>query len=388
MTPLGRLRERASANELAGGVRPAHGVSGRSDPCDGRFEPRGQSQLGAFALLVAASLIACSDPGRIQGPDDGGAPQSCDGACPPGQKCHYVDGECIYGAIAECTECGNGATCSPAYAVPTCVRGTCEPKVAFGEGVTKVVRLAVASLDEGCDLDGDGEPDNQLASVQQQIDLSAELQAAVDADIATVLFEPSVPDWGAILYGGDEAPYRVATWFGTLAPESRACLPSSLEAYCAYTVSRASYDPASLEPSCAAWLTFDDVRSKNASFASPSPGRSIDMVIPVGEGSWLLQLLGARLEADASTARIEGPGLAPEIAGRLCAAVPAADLLLAVDTLPEATVTKYGGRELIRDYVARALEPDLDADGDGNADSVSMALRFVAVPARIVGYSP
>ena len=57
------------------------------------------------------------------------------------------------------------------------------------------------------------------------------------------------------------------------------------------------------------------------------------------------------------------------------------------------TLTLLFGRQRqmgLRDggYVGRALEADLDADGDGAGDSVSRALAFTAVPARIVGYSP
>jgi hypothetical protein len=101
-----------------------------------------------------------------------------------------------------------------------------------------------------------------------------------------------------------------------------------------------------------------------------------------------LQLLGARLDATVGKAAIEGPGLGPKLDGRLCAAVPKADLLLAVDTLPSETIAKFGGSQVVKNVVDGLVEADLDADGDGTADSVSMALEWTAVPARIVGYSP
>ena len=335
----------------------------------------------------AFALIACDDPGRILGPDDGGV-RPCERGCPTGQQCHYADGTCIHAGIATCSDCADGLVCSPAYPTPTCVKGTCEAQSAFSPGAVKIVRLAVASLERGCDLDGDGDPDNQLADIQKQIDLSSELQAAIDTDRATVLLEPSDASWGAITLGGGADPYSIALWFGTLGPDSLACSPSALDAFCTYTVARASYDPATLEPTCAPWLEFDDVRSKGAALASPSPGPALDMVIPLDGGRWLLQLLGARLEATAFDALVEAEGLAPRLEGRLCAAVPKVDLLLAVDTLPPETIAKFGGKDVVRDYVDAALDADLDASGDGEADSVSMALEWTAIPARIVGYSP
>ena len=340
---------------------------------------------GVVALALA--LAACDAPGRVLGPE-GEGPKPCDQGCPAGQQCHYVDGACVHAGIADCGECADGFVCSPAYPTPTCVKGTCEAPSAFSPGAVKIVRLAVASLERGCDLDGDGDLDNQLAGIQKQIDLSSELQAAIDIDRVTVLLEPSDASWGAITLGGGVDPYSVALWFGTLGPDSLACSPSALDAFCTYTVARASYDPATLEPTCAPWLEFDDVRSKGAALASPSPGPALDMVIPLDAGRWLLQLLGARLEAEAFDALVEAEGLAPRLEGRLCAAVPKVDLLLAVDTLPPETIAKFGGKDVVRDYVDAALDADLDASGDGEADSVSMALEWTAIPARVVGYSP
>ena len=63
-------------------------------------------------------------------------------------------------------------------------------------------------------------------------------------------------------------------------------------------------------------------------------------------------------------------------------------MLLAVDTLPAETVAKFGGAEVVKKVVDGIIIADLDADGDGTADSVSIALEWTAVPARIVGYSP
>lgn len=341
--------------------------------------------LATLVFVAGGALGACEDAPGLAPPmgAGGGAPLACPGGCPDGQKCHFVDGRCIHAGIANCESCAEGSLCSPAYPEPTCVDGTCEPPVTFGAGAVKLVALSIATEERGCDLDGDGKPDNRFAKVTGQVDLNGELAKAIEADLVTMLLEPSEPDW-------DAAPgkFEASLWFGTLAPQSKQCSTTSLDAICTYTVSRASYDPATLNPTCGNWLRFRDLERKGAEVASPNPGVALDMVVPVDAGGWLLQLLGARLDATASKAAVEGPGLGPRLDGRLCAAVPKADLLLAIDTLPPETIANFGGATVVKKVLDGIVEADLDADGDGDAESVSMALEWTAIPARIVGYSP
>jgi hypothetical protein len=342
--------------------------------------------LMILALGTSAAFVACtSDAPTIESPvgSGGGAPRACASGCPTDQKCHYVDGECIYAGIADCGTCSIGFVCSPAYPAPTCVKGTCEAPTAFKDGAVKLIALAIADEARGCDLDGDGKPDNRFAAVSKDIDLNGELAKAIASDLVTMLLEPTAPKWDA-----SPKTFEAALWFGTLAPQSKQCSPNSADALCTYTVSRASYDPATVGSECAPWLRFDGLERHVADVTSPSPGKALDMVVPVNPGGWLLQLLGARLDAKVSDAEVVGPGLGPRLDGRLCAAVPKADLLLAVDTLPAETIAKFGGAEFVKNVVDGIVKPDLDANGDGDADSVSMALEWTAVPARIVGYSP
>ncbi len=339
----------------------------------------------AMAFFAAVAMAACDDAPTLLGPagSGGGAPVACEGGCPTTQKCHYIDGECIYAGIADCQSCSDGFVCSPAFPAPTCVKGGCEAQQAFKDGAVKLISLAIAAEQRGCDLDGDGDPDNSLSAVTKDVDLNAELANGIEADLVTMLLEPTHAAWDA-----SPDSFAAALWFGTLAPQSKQCSTTSPDALCTYTVSRASYDPATLGAECAPWLRFDGLSRNGAEVASPSPGKALDMVVPVGTGGWLLQLLGARLDAKLSEAVVTGPGLGPRLDGRLCAAVPKADLLLAVDTLPPETIAKFGGVEFVTKVVDGLIEADLDADGDGTADSVSMALEWTAVPARIVGYSP
>ena len=341
----------------------------------------GRATLRALALAGVAVLSACSQAASLV-PKSGDAEIACSRGCPVGQKCHVSADACVFGGIATCAACASGFTCSPAFPAPTCVQGACAPRDAFTDGTAKLVSLAIAPRDRGCDLDGDGKPNNRIATLLTQIDLNGELARAVEADRITVLLEPDRAGWGA---PGDAL--GVGLWFGTLAPQSRSCAPSDPAALCTYTVSRASYDPSAGAGACPTWLRFPGVARTVDAVASTS-GSALDFVVPVGGGSWLLQLLRARIDAKIRAAEVSGPGLGPRLDGRLCAAVPKADILLAVDTLPPDTLAKFGGADLVRTALDLNLKADLDIDGDGAADSVSAALEWTAVPARIVGYSP
>lgn len=339
----------------------------------------------AAAVVTVGGLGACeSDP--LEAPREADPPAltlACPGGCPEGQKCHLADGRCIFAGIATCDACAAGAQCSPLYPAPTCVDGTCTAPSKFGEGVVKLVSITVAPTERSCDLDGDGQPDNRFASLLGQVDLDAELTKAIADDRVTMMLEPTQPGWGE-----DGGKLDAALWFGTLSPQSKKCSTTSEEALCTYTVSRDSYDPATLAPSCATWLNFRGLTRSGAQLASPPAVSTLDMVVPVGKGGWLLQLAGARLDATVGEAQVQGPGLGPRLAGRLCGAVPKADLLLAVDALPVETIAKFGGPVVVKSIVDGVVKPDVDADRDGAPDSVSMAFEWVAVPARIVGYSP
>ncbi|MSP23935.1 MAG: hypothetical protein EXR75_01985 [Myxococcales bacterium] len=339
--------------------------------------------LFVLAAGVAAAVIGCEGAAQQLLPGEGGGPVACGGGCPAEQKCHFADGQCIYGGIANCGPCAEGAQCSPAFPEPTCVIGTCSAPTDFSATVLKLVSLAVAPRESGCDLDGDGNPNNSLASVLADVDLNAEIAIAVASDRASVLLEATDAGWGEL-----GSPFDVSLWFGTLAQESAKCSPANPEAFCTYTVARASYDPATLKTTCETWLRFDGVQRTGEIVASPSPGSALDMVVPVTVGSWLLQLLGARFDATATASAGTDPPSGPALEGRLCAAVPKSDLLLAVDTLPADVLAKFGGRNFVRNVLDGALEADIDADGDGVGESVSAAMSWHAVPARIVGYSP
>ncbi|MSP15341.1 MAG: hypothetical protein EXR73_01800 [Myxococcales bacterium] len=338
--------------------------------------------VSTMLSCLALAAVACSETNELLPPVGGGAPIPCVGGCPEGQKCHYLDGSCVHAGIADCGVCADSTLCSPVYPVPACVVGTCAPPTTFRDGTVKLVSLAVAEEARGCDLDGDGAPNNRFASLPRQA-LNDEFARAIATDLMTILLEPSAAGWG------EAGPtFDASLWFGTLAPQSRQCSPESVSALCSYTVSRASYDPASPSATCGNWLRFGDVARIGALIASPSPGPVLDLVVPVERRRWLLQFLGARLEADVSEAEVVGAGLGPRLDGRICAALPKSDLLLAIASLPPESVEQFGGSDVIQSVVDVLVEPDLDADGDGEAESVSMALDWTGVPARIVGYSP
>jgi hypothetical protein len=339
--------------------------------------------MRGLVALVAVFLAAC-------GPNTGTLPgdrqPGCPAGCPDGQKCHFSDGRCILSGIAQCLpDCGQQAQCSADYPQATCVLQRCDFPSTWRDGTLKLASLRIAMTEDSCDLTGDGKPDNQLARLLTVFDVNKQLAASVAADQATILLEPESATWGQ-----EGQPFGVHLLFGTLAPASMRCQPDNANAFCTYTVSRLSYEVTSIAGGCAPWVRFDGLTpdATRTSVRTSDQGQMVDMAIPVDKGVWLLQLLAARLEGTLSQAVVTGPGLGPQVEGRICAAIPKGDILRAIESLPAETLSSFGGAESAKLLIDLALPADIDIDADGKPESVSGALRWTAIPARITGYSP
>ncbi len=343
----------------------------------------------APVLLAVALGWACTGDSATSKPllEDGGKISSCPGGCPSGQRCLVSTGQCVTAGLVTCSPpCGSAMQCSALFPSPTCVFGRCGrpafPGPGFPGGVSKVIALSVLDDASGCDLNGDGRPDNRLSQLQSFIDVNARLRSQIAADKITILLQPS--SGGSLATPGT----GLSLLFGTLAPASAHCPPDSPDAVCLYNISTLSFDPVTDADTCAAFVTFaeSDVTARDL-HVEVGP-RSVAVALPIDASSWLIQLIGARLSLDVAPGDPVGPGLGLAMKGKLCGAVPQADLLAAIDTMPADLIAGVGGADNARRLIKLLLPPDLDGDGDGVSESVSGALGLVAAPARIAGYSP
>jgi hypothetical protein len=318
-----------------------------------------------LAALVAVAVACAGDPA----PAPTGA---CPGGCASGLRCYLPTSECVLSGVARCTpSCRSFEQCSARAATPTCYAQVCSLPARPPTPLLKVVGLTVLPSSAACDLDGNGTGDARLSDLLGSYqDLQASIDGAIASDRVTVFLRRAMP--------------RIEVLFGTLAMESRACDPSSPTAGCRYTITRESYDRGAPSGPCPPWLALPDAALSGASLRAGGAGTRLGIAAPIGDGLLLLQLLGVRADGELRSEAGVDRGLTL----RLCGAAPQAEILDGIAGLPADVLAPLGGARSARNLAALALRPDVDSDRDGTAESVSFALRLVAVPAETTGWSP
>lgn len=322
--------------------------------------------LTSRLLALAAVALGCAgDPA----PTPAGA---CPGGCAAGLRCYLPTGECVLSGVARCTpSCRSFEQCSARAPTPTCYAQVCSLPERPPTPLLKVVGLTLLPTAEACDLNGDGTGDARLSELLRGYqDLQTSIDGAIAADRVTVFFRHAAP--------------RLEVLFGTLAPESRACNPSVPTAGCRYTITRESYDRGAPSGPCPPWLALPDASLDGASLRAGGAETRLGIAAPIGDALLLLQLLGVRADG---TLRSEG-GVHRGLTLRLCGAAPEAEILDGIAGLPADVLAPLGGARTARNLAAALLRPDIDTDRDGTAESVSFALRLVAVAADTTGWSP
>lgn len=75
--------------------------------------------------------------------------------------------------------------------------------------------------------------------------------------------------------------------------------------------------------------------------------------------------------------------------GLLAGAIPKKELVSSLDSLPaEAFAELSFGLDMLRNFVQMFVVPDIDLDGNDEADGVSVTLKFQTIPGSIVGLEP
>jgi hypothetical protein len=312
--------------------------------------------------------------------------------CPEGEVCRPERGVCVgAGAVVCDPACWSGTHCGLALP-PACIIETCTARTAFPTNVIKLTRLAIPTEPGACRAGGG----NALGELAGSLSiLSGLLENAVANDRATILLEPT----GFDPAGGDG---RLTWLFGTLAPDSFRCDPTSKEALCSYTASEDSWDRTTPGTGpCAPWIaprvtwtssgfpgTIDPVTSPTET--ALIPGDRLQFGIPIVGGHVLLQLHRPHLALDVQTAvnpAAAGPGWM-SLEGQLCGVLPMEALRAALRGIPEDVLETLGGLDTAEALLEANVTPDTDLDGDGSFDGVSAVLAFEGTRARLVGLSP
>ncbi|MFT7579954.1 MAG: hypothetical protein ACI9MR_001621 [Myxococcota bacterium] len=313
----------------------------------------------------------------------GGAVNACndDNDCTL-DSCNALAGGCLNLFIDD--PCDDGAVCTTA---DRCVAGEC-----FGAKSADCPRCAILGTDHanklvsmemvsdgnpGSGLDVDGDPntcspdgacgggvDNALGVVAFAVNEG--LVGSIQGGIVNWVI-----DLKDLTFDGE--PFEMPIYDTGLSVLSESLDCDALTQTCEYRVAQLS-----LDQDCEPYFAFDNATAENGVILAGGTDSLISMVLPLADGELLsITVAWARVEA---TYTLGSDGKIASMQGILAGAVPKAQLLDAVNGLssdvfpvPQAVVVS----------VLTSLDNDIDLDGDGLKESISVSLRFGTIPALI-----
>jgi len=323
---------------------------------------------------------ACTTNDVCAGGACAGVPVDCSDAnpctadsCHPAMGCQHVP---VAGACDDHNDCTVNDHCENGQCVGTAQGLCCTPE--FSAPVNKVTALALGDSGRpGQALNVDGKPtcsptDNCEAGLDNSLAPFAglanqPLQDAVDKGDVILLFEHR----GFNLTGN---PYTLAFWQGK--PVDPGC--DIQHQSCAYWV------PGDLlDPDCEPLLGFHNAKVSGTKLTAGGVGTNYPFTIPIAPGVNLdVRLANAMVEA---TLTLQG-GKPVAMTGLLAGAVPKADMIAAVQAVPEDQLPI--SKDLVLQMLNLLIVNDIDTDADGNLDAASIGIRFSAIAGTIAGVKP
>ena len=340
---------------------------------------------GTGACAYEPNSAACDDGDACTAGDVcgdgvcGGAPVSCDDGNPcTDDPCGLAEG--CYHVPLDGVACDDGLACSTGDA---CVAGaclgdtsacTCTPSFAPDAG--KISGLAMGTEGapgQGLDIDADPStcsPDGCSGGVDNALSILASFANSGIADAVaggSLLLILEFDDLGS---GGAE----VAVHQGELDPQNAACDITAQK--CSYLVSASGLDDETCEPLVKLPATLDGTH-----LIAGGPDSALPFSIPLQE-TVVLDVLISNVQLDATVTLDGGDVIA--FTGLLGGAIPKSNLLAAVDALPADGLPPPLDKGLIKSFI-EILEPDIDSDGNGSLDALSLGLAVEGIDALITG---
>jgi len=345
--------------------------------------------------------------------DDGCAYDNVEGPCEDGDLCtsgdYCLNGECQTGANA--TECDDDNTCTEDTCNPlfgcihakltgqcddgwdctyedTCLGGQCIGKKTAdcpdceydpNPHANKVTVFQIGTTGhpgQGLDLDDDpdtcapttdcsGGIDNELGLLA--VFLNPGVTEAVDNGYLTYVLE--FKD-----FKDDGTPFEVLMHGAYLHDSNPDCDFQSNE--CAYYVVSASF-----AVDCSPLANFDNAKLVDGHLKAGGNGYGFAVKTTLmGGGALEIGVSNIRIEADVQLN--QGESQVVGMQGFMGGAVDKAELLLAIDSLPDDVFPL--DKETIKGMLDTLIVNDLDSDGDGVDDAASISIRFDTIPADLV----
>lgn len=348
---------------LAGLLMAAPGCSSDGDSNDDNDNTdAGAADMGGGTSDMGGGDDVTEDAGPTCN-DSAADKKACDLlACATGDDCSEEDTKCL--APPPCGgPCADDKNCKPE--TNECVDQTCTLPTEVSETtVQKVSLLQVLGTDAGCDLDGDGQPNNVLGGLLQIYQAAnTQIQELVDDGGLVLAIEPKG-------FAADGTEFALDLYLGEptdadAAPEDQ-CNYTDDAANCSYVIDPVSYN-----------LTTDGTGmcTPLIQFAKATV---TDGKLSAGPGKFTLALdiQGIQLALSISDAQLTGDGNIVDGAwtktteGQLCGVITRRDLDNTVDNLPDELLAEIGfDKATVKSLIGNILKADIDTDGKGTCSA-------------------
>ena len=251
---------------------------------------------------------------------------------------------------------------------PVCKAATCTFPAKWGKDVQKVSKLNLPGAAVGCDLDADGKPNNALAA-----GLSSLLKQANDQMTKSVADGTITLVVETDAFKSDGSEFAGNMLIGEIDPTNDKCDVMSDSANCKYSIDPSSYDPKAASGVCPALIAFPNMKVKDGKLAAGGDKQTFALTLPIQGVALQLKVSKATLQGKVTgTTTWDGTK-----EGLICGVIALADITAAIQNI-----------DALKDFaplVSSMLKPDMDVDGDGKKESVSVAIDFETIKGQISG---
>ncbi len=301
-----------------------------------------------------------------------GGEKSCDGTnvltcSADGLK--WISSKCASGEI-----CGKGKCFQPVCTLPK--KWSADTQTFNYWAISQTTAPAAA-----CDLDGDGKNDNAFggAITAFATQINSALQDQVKQGAGVLLLE-------APAYKTDGTKQKIHVFVGDVDQTKGACTPVNKNQTCDFKLQTGSYDMASqAKGDCPPVAVLDNATIKSGKLIAYGPkNKPFTISLPI--------LLGKPLALNFHKMQVEGSvtdtkSWKTTTGGKLCGAIKKAELVAALNALPDSFFSSAGlPKSVVISLLQSLLKEDIDTDGDGTKDATSAALTFSTHTAKIIGF--
>ncbi len=302
--------------------------------------------------------------------DTAKAPDPCE-KCTDKQNC--VSGKCVDKPCKDGCKAGEICDAAADGGKGKCIQPACALPTKWGPNLAKLSMMNISDADKGCDLNDDAKPDNALGALK---DLAgSQLADAVKSGSIVIILEPTE-------YKTDGSEFGLNLLIGDAVKDVEEC--DVTKATCDYTVTPKNWDQTIKATTCPAVVNFPKTTIKDGKLFAGGKDQVFDLKIPVTAG---IEIQIKITQAQVTGTVTDDKEWKTTKGGQVCGVITKEALEAALDAVPEETLKDIGGKAAVQNILNNLLTPDIDTDGDDEADAISVALDFETLPGNVVGLS-